>query len=149
MKYVTALFVLVSLMLGSVQAQAGSNEVIFTCDLPSGKHVLVEHNPTTDVFILSYGLNIDMPELTIMKRGTNLGTSAQMSREEGILNRELYVTDGEKFYNVTYTDKQGTKYGSFQIMQGGVETSYETCDPKSLRSKFDDYQLFENMTVVD
>lgn len=147
MKYVTGLFVLVSLMLGN--AQAASNEVIFVCDLPSGNHVLVERNPSTDVFTYSHGKNLDIPDVTVMKRGNNLGTSARASKEEGTLNRELYVTDGEKFYNVGYSDKKGIKSGYLQIMSGGVEVSYETCDPKSLRSKFDDYQMFENLTVVD
>lgn len=147
MKYVTGLFVLVSLMLGT--AHAASNEVVFVCDLPKGEHVLVEHNPGTDVFTFSYGQNLDMPEVTIMKRSNNLGTSGRMSKEEGSLSREMYVTDGDKFYNIGYTDKQGSKTGYLQIMSGGVEKSYENCDPKSMRSKFDDYELFENMTEVD
>lgn len=149
MKYVTGLFVLMSLVLGSFTAQAASNEVIFICDLPSGNHVMLERNPVTDVFTLTYGLNLDIPAITIMKRGNNLGTSLQQSGEEGILNREVYVTDGNKFYNIGYTDQRGIKKGIFQIMEAGAEVSYETCDPKSLRSKFDDYELFSNLTVVD
>lgn len=148
MKFVMGLFV-VALTLGSVQAQAGSNEVIFTCDLPDGNHVLVERNADTDVWIYSYGTDLNIPKVTVMKRGNNLGTSVQMSHEEGTLNRELYVTDGDYFYDVGYTDQRGVKKGYLQIMKGGAEESYQTCNRDTMRSKFDDYEMFENLTVVD
>lgn len=149
MKFLTGLFVVLGVMLPSFQAQAITNEVIFLCDMPNNQHVLVERNPVTDVFVLTFGTDLNRPEVTVMKRGNNLGTSAQASKEDGNLNRELYVTDGDNFYTVIFQDKQGVRSGFFQRMVGGSEVSYAACNAKTFRSKFDDYELFDNLTIVD
>lgn len=148
MKYSKSLLLAVIALTAGIQVQA-SEAVIFQCVLDDGNSVMVEHNADNDAFTLTYGKDLYRPELTIRKAGNNLGTAVQMSREEASLNRDLYVTDGDKLYTVNFNDVAGRKSGTFQIMEAGVEESYADCDPKSLRSSFDDYELFVNLTPVD
>lgn len=145
MKY---LFLLAALGLGSFQAQA-SDRVIFQCTLEDGNQLMVERNPEKDEFTLTHGPETNAPTLTIRKLGNNLGTAVQLSGAEGALNRELYVTDGDYFYDVGYTDQRGVKLGYFQVMVAGTEQSYQTCKKDTLHSSFDDYELFSNLTTVD
>ena len=148
MKYVTGLFVTAVTLLGSMQVQA-ADAVLFQCVLEDDMSVMVERNSETDVFTLTYGHNLNAPTLTIRKAGNDLGTSTQLSHEEGTLNRDLYVTDGDKLYDVGFMDVRGKSFGSFQIMNAGIEESYQSCKRGTLHSKFDDYELFSNLTTVD
>lgn len=148
MKSLKSLGVVVALLLGSMQVEA-STVVVFQCELQDGNHLLVEHETAKDEFTLTYGGDLDAPKITVRKLSNNLGTSIQSSQTEGSLNRELYVTDGDYFYDVGYTDQRGIKKGYFQIMVGGSERSYELCKRDTLHSSFDDYELFSNMTEVD
>lgn len=148
MKYVTGLLVTAVTLLGSLQAYAAET-VIFQCTLDDGKSVMVERNTQNDVFTLTHGTDLHAPTLTIRKPGNNLGTAIQMSRTEGLLNRELYVTEGTQVYTVGYIDQQGIKKGYLQIMNAGFEESYQECQRASLHSTFDDYELFSNLTTVD
>lgn len=148
MKSLKGLGVLVAVLLASMQVEA-SSVVVFQCELQDGNHILVEHESVKDEFTMSYGADLDAPKITVRKHSNNLGTSIQASRVEGSLNRELYVTDGDYFYDVGYTDQRGIKKGYFQIMVGGTERSYELCKRDTLHSTFDDYELFSNMTEVD
>lgn len=148
MKSLKSLGVVVAVLLASMQVEASST-VVFKCDLEDGNSVMVEHETLNNEFTLTYGLNLDAPKITIRKQANNLGTSLQASHAEGSINRELYVTDGDYFYDVGYTDQRGIKKGYFQIMIGGAERSYGMCKRETLYSTFDDYELFSDMTEVD
>lgn len=147
MKILTAVVVAMGLAITSFTAQAVSNEVVFLCDTPSGKHAMLEYSAENDVFTLSYGDNLDAPEVTVMKRGNNMGTSYHSSSVENTSLREVYVSDTPKFYTLGYSSEGAKNEGYIQVMENGAEISYEDC--KTIRSKFDDYKLFQNMTYVD
>lgn len=147
MKILTAVVVAMGLAITSFTAQAVSNEVVFLCDTPTGKHAMLEYSSENDVFTLSYGDNLDVPEVTVMKRGNNMGTSYHSSSVENTTLREVYISDTPKFYTLGYSNDGAKASGYVQVMENGTEVSYEDC--KTIRSKFDDYKLFKNMTDVD
>lgn len=137
-----------ALMVGNT-ALAIDNEVVFLCSTPDGSHAMLEYTADTDVFILSYGNDLDVPEVTVMKRGKNIGTTYFASAAENSTLREIYISDGKKFYTLGVSDKGNSKSGYFQIMDSGSEIKYQDCDSSSFRAKFDDFNLFKNMTSVD
>lgn len=137
-----------ALMVGNT-ALAVDNEVVFLCSTPDGSHAMLEYTADTDVFILSYGNDLDAPEVTVMKRGKNIGTAYFASAAENSTLREIYISDGKKFYTLGVSDKGNSKSGYFQIMDSGSEIKYQDCDSSSFRAKFDDFNLFKNMTSVD
>lgn len=137
-----------ALMVGNT-ALAIDNEVVFLCSTPDGSHAMLEYTADTDVFILSYGNDLDVPEVTVMKRGKNIGTTYFASAAENSTLREIYISDGKKFYTLGVSDKGNSKSGYFQIMDSGSEIKYQDCDSSYFRAKFDDFNLFKNMTSVD
>lgn len=147
MKTLLAMVVALGMSVISITAQAVGNEVVFLCDMPNGKHAMLEYSVNSDVFTLSYGDNLDIPEVTVMKRGNNMGTSYHSSSVENTTLREVYIDDSPKFYTLGISNKGSEVSGYVQVMENGTEISYEDC--KTVRSKFDDYSLFKNMTDVD
>lgn len=149
MKTLVKMAAFVGALVASNMALAVDNEIVFLCSTPDGSHAMLEYAAETDAFILSYGNDLDAPEVTVMKRGKNLGTTYFASAAENSTLREVYISDGPKFYTLGVSDKGNTKSGYFQVMDNGTEIKYQDCKSSSFRSKFDDFKLFKNMTAVD
>ena len=138
-------FILVSIVSSAVSA---ADNTIFACTLDDGKLVSMERG-ISDTFTFAYGNDLRHPEIFIQKNGNDLGTSYHHSRAEGVSNREVYVTAKDLMFTIGANDQNGVRTGYLQINQASVQKSNLNCINGSMINKFDDFDLFINLTEVD
>lgn len=124
-------------------------EELMFCKTDSGKYLQVTRNKESDTFSILYGEDLRNPEQVTVRRGNNMGTSYHLSSEEGVENREIYVAEGQRFTTVGVNDRQGKKTGYITILASKKEVVRDDCQPKTLESRFSDYEQFQSLTDVD
>lgn len=124
-------------------------EELLFCKTQSGKYLQVTRNSDSDVFSILYGEDLRNPEQSTVRRGNNMGTSYRSSAQEGVENREIYVAEGQRFTTVGVNDRQGKKTGYITILASNKEVVRDDCQPKTLESRFSDYEQFQSLTDVD
>lgn len=142
--------IIMSVALASASfAALASNSVVFSCDTEDGKQTILEYNKDENKFTMSRGNNVIAPELTVVKSPNNMGTSYNASRTENFTQREVYIPDDTVTYVLGYSEQGDTESGFVQIMESGTQVSYHECKPVSFHARFNQYDMFEDMTNVD
>jgi hypothetical protein len=138
-------FILAALLSSAVSA---ADNTIFACTLEDGKIVSMERD-ISDTFTFAYGNDLKRPETLIQKNGNDLGTSYHHSQAEGASNREVYVTAKDLMFTIGANDQNGVRTGYLQINQASVQKYNSDCINGTMLNKFDDFDLFINLTEVD
>lgn len=127
----------------------GQEDILLSCDTEAGKVLQVRHHAPTDTFTILYGQDLIQPEQIIVKVGNDMGTSFHHSAAEATDSREIYSADGQQFTTVGYMDKGGVISAYYKLQTGVTVLILDRCTASSVRSSFDSYEVFSNMTEVD
>lgn len=138
------------LVLAALSFNVCAEEVVsFDCTLENGHDITVYYEPERDTFRFYSVDHGGRVLVNVEKPSTRMGTAVTQESGLPLSSREIYIVEGDFVYDVTLSKLKNKTVGHFQIMEAGVETSYQTCKPDTLYTTFDKTEQFASMTLVD
>ena len=138
------------IVLAALSFNSWAEEVVsFDCTLENGHDLTVYYEKERDTFRFYSADHGGRVLINVEKPSARMGTSVTEKFRHPSVDREIYIVEGNFSYDVVYSQGKEKTTGYFQIMESGVETSYERCKPDTLYSTFQNTEQFASMTLLD
>ena len=137
-------------LLAAVEPPVNKDEVLLYCVVEDGNQLMVLRNPSTDIFTILYGEDVNNPIAIVAKRGNDIGTTYTEKANTSFSNREIYVSEKGDFITVGVTADGGRAVTAYYVVQTSEAKAADSkCKPETIVSKFGEHLYFTSMTEVD
>lgn len=123
-----------------------SPQTILKCETDTGRTLQI-HLANGHDFILDYGVELDTPTYSVVKKTNDMGWSREYNSVQKVNNIEIYYTNGDESGTVSITDTGKSVAVEFTVDIGQAVGLHDTCKTIARLSVGD--ELFKDMSYVD